>query len=77
MLQGWPGLLEPPAIASCADAGNDSEIVLVTGVHRITDVWDALIVHHCWDATTGTACAEVTTACAALPGTPDVAPGQA
>lgn len=70
MPQGWPGLLGPPAIASCADAGNYSEIVLVTRVHRITGGWGALIGHHCWDATAGTACA-------ALPGMPGVAPGQA
>lgn len=70
-------MLEPPSIESSADAENCSEIVLVTTVHSINDDCDALIGHHCWDAIAGSGCGMVTTACAALPGVTDVAPGQA
>lgn len=68
---------EPPSIDNSADVEICSEIVLVTTVHSITDDCGALTGHHCWDATAGSGCGMVTTACAVLPGVTDVAPGQA
>lgn len=70
-------MLEPPSIENSADAENCSDIILATTMYSMTDNCDALIGHRCWDATAGSGCGMVTTACAALPGVTDVAPGQA
>lgn len=73
----FAAMLEPPSIENSADAENCSEILLVTTMHSITDDCGALIGHHFWDATAGSGCGMVATACAALPGVTDVAPEQA
>lgn len=70
-------MLVPPSIENSADAENCSEIILVTTMHSITEDCDALTGHPCWNATTGSDCSMVTTACVALSGVTDTAPGQA
>lgn len=70
-------MLEPPSTENSADAESCSEIILVRMVHSNTDDCDALVGHQRWDTSAGGGCGVVATACAALPGVHDVAPGPA